>query len=242
MTEASAPPERFAEGEFRIDGVLNRAWSMLSRNFPMFFAVAAIASLPDLLLSNPGQDRGVFIAAALLSDVMRRVSQAMVVYGAFQEMRGAPVILVESLQVGWRRILPVIGLAISATVLMAVGFGLLIVPGLIVTAMLFVATPVCVVEQLGPFASLERSAQLTKGHRWKIFGLLLLAVPAAIVSEAVDLAMEMVDGGALLASVGQVIWDAIWGAAAAVLVIAAYHDLRVAKEGVDTEQIAAVFE
>jgi hypothetical protein len=99
-----------------------------------------------------------------------------------------------------------------------------------------------VVEQLGPFASMERSAQLTNGHRWKIFGLLLLAVLAAIVSEAIDLTVEMVEGGELLASVGQVIWDAIWGAADAVLVIATYHDLRVAKEGADTEQIAAVFE
>jgi uncharacterized membrane protein len=124
----------------------------------------------------------------------------------------------------------------------AVGFGLLIVPGLIVSTMLFVATPVCVVEQLGPFASMERSAQLTNGHRWKIFALLLLAVPTAIVSEAVDLTVEMVDGGELVASVGQVIWDAIWGAADAVLVIAAYHDLRVVKEDVDTEQIAVVFE
>ena len=89
---------------------------------------------------------------------------------------------------------------------------------------------------------MERSAQLTKGHRWKIFGLLLLAVPAAIVGEAIDLAVETADAGELVASVAQVIWDAIWGAATAVLVIATYHDLRVAKEGVDTEQIAAVFE
>jgi hypothetical protein len=139
MTDAALPAGRFAEGEFRVGGVLNRTWSVLSRNFLTFFLVTAIANLPDLLLTNPGQDRGLFIAAALVSEVLGRVSQAMVVYGAFQQMRGKPASLVASVQAGWRRILPV-------------------------------------------------------------------------------------------------------RAAGAVLVIATYHDLRVAKEGVDTAQIAAVFE
>jgi hypothetical protein len=242
MTDAALPAGRFAEGEFHVGGVLNRTWSVLSRNFLTFFLVSAIANLPHLLLINPGQDRGLYIAAVLVNTVLGTVSQAMVVYGAFQQMRGQPASLVASLQAGWRRILPVIGLAITAAFLTAVGFGLLIVPGLVVITMLFVATPVCVVEQLDPFASIERSAQLTCGHRWKIFGLLLLVIPAAMVGGAVDLALETADGGAFLVSVGQLIWDAIWGAAAAVLAIATYHDLRVAKEGVDTEQIAAVFE
>jgi hypothetical protein len=38
------------------------------------------------------------------------------------------------------------------------------------------------------------------------------------------------------------IWNALWAAFFAVVNVVAYHDLRVAKEGVDTAQIAAVFE
>jgi hypothetical protein len=53
---------------------------------------------------------------------------------------------------------------------------------------------------------------------------------------------EMAEAGGIVASVGQVIADTVWGAVDAVVVIATYHDLRVAKEGVDTAQIAAVFE
>jgi uncharacterized membrane protein len=167
----------------------------------------------------------------------------MVIYGAFQQLRGQPVSLAESLQVGLRRIIPVIGLAIAASVLTALGFVLLIVPGVIVATMLFVATPVCVVERLGPFTSMDRSAQLTKGHRWKIFGLLLLVfVPEIIVSATFETVVEIAGTGGVLAATGQLVWDTIWGAVGAVLVIATYHDLRVAKEGVDTAQIAAVFE
>jgi hypothetical protein len=77
MMEASARPERSAEGEFRIGGVLNRTWSVLSRNFLMFFAVTAIASLPDLLFNNHGQDRGVFIGAAVVGGVESSPSSAL---------------------------------------------------------------------------------------------------------------------------------------------------------------------
>jgi hypothetical protein len=126
---------------------------------------------------------------------------------------------------------------------MALGAALFIIPGVIVATMLFVATPVCVVERLGPFDSMERSAQLTKGQRWKIFGLLvLLGVPAVTVGALIDTMAEVAGINQILASIAHVGWDATWGAAYAVLVIAVYHDLRVAKEGVDTAQIAAVFE
>jgi hypothetical protein len=38
------------------------------------------------------------------------------------------------------------------------------------------------------------------------------------------------------------VWNGFWGALYAIFAVVTYHDLRVAKEGVDTEQIAAVFE
>ncbi len=51
--------------------------------------------------------------------------------------------------------------------------------------------------------------------------------------------------GALASPLGQLvnlIWSAIWTAFYAIVIVVTYHDLRVAKEGIDTEQIAAVFE
>jgi hypothetical protein len=45
-----------------------------------------------------------------------------------------------------------------------------------------------------------------------------------------------------VAQVADLIWTAVWTVFYAILVAVVYHDRRVAKEGVDTEQIAAVFE
>ncbi|HEY4404322.1 MAG TPA: hypothetical protein VGN55_06670 [Xanthobacteraceae bacterium] len=243
MTEATLPTDRFAASEFRIGGVLNRTWRVLSRNILAFGAVTAVASLPTLLFAGPGQRTGLIIAGALVSDMMRRLSQALLVHAALQELHGARASLRQSLQIGWQRILAVIGLAITASVLTALGFVVLIVPGVMVAVMSFVATPACVVERLDPFSSLERSARLTSGHRWKIFGLLLLvALPLAIAGAVFDEVAEAAGFGTALTTLGEVMGDAIWNAVLAALAISTYHDLRVVKEGVDTVEIAAVFE
>lgn len=118
---------------------------------------------------------------------------------------------------------------------------LLIVPGLILFTMWFVATPVCVVERLGPNASMRRSTQLTKGHRWKVFGLiLLLVIISAVVSPLIEFGLAAIS--TTLSLVGTLIWNGIWGAFYAIAVVVTYHDLRVAKEGINIEQIASVFD
>jgi hypothetical protein len=96
MIEAALQSARFAAGEFRFGSVLNRTWSVLSRNFLAFFVVTAIASLPDVLLSNAGESRSLVIFGAFVSDVMRRLSQAVVLYSTFQDMRGNRVSITQS--------------------------------------------------------------------------------------------------------------------------------------------------
>jgi uncharacterized membrane protein len=254
MTDASLPA-RFAEGDFRVGRVLNRTTSLLSRNFLAFFVVITIAQLPTHLLSqaltsstagpSPSVGGGVILVGVgvwLLTIVLGALSQAIVLYGAFQDMRGRPVNLVESLQVGLRRFFPIIGLSICISLLAGLAALALIFPAFILFTMWFVATPACVVEQLGPIRSMGRSRQLTKGHRWKIFGLMLsLFIVLGLVSGVLGATLGAV-GGTTLALVGAVLWSGVWGAFYAISVVVTYHDLRVAKEGTDIDQIAAVFD
>ena len=119
---------------------------------------------------------------------------------------------------------------------------LLVIPAFIVATMLLVAMPACVVERLGPGKSMSRSSQLTKGHRWKIFGLWLLVMFVSGILQSVLIGLAGVIGGPILALIVFLAWSAIFGAFYAIMVVVIYHDLRVAKEGVDTDQIAAVFD
>ena len=87
--------------------------------------------------------------------------------------------------------------------------------------MTFVATPACVVEKLGVSASMDRSAQLTKGQRWKILGkALLVLIPGILGSAVIDAVVEEAGIGFVAASAGQVIWEGIWGSYYAILAIA----------------------
>jgi hypothetical protein len=157
-------------------------------------------------------------------------------------MRGRPVSLVQSLRAVSNRLLVVVGLALGMGFAVGIGFLLFIVPGFVLLTMWFVATPACVVERLGVGASMARSSALTQGHRWKIFGMMMLVGAIEGIGGVAVKAALALTGNVGLIMAGMVIWSGAWGAFNAVFAVSAYHDLRVAKEGIDTEQIAAVFD
>jgi hypothetical protein len=242
MTETSWGPA-FVEGDFRVGRVLSRSFAILLRNLPQFVGLSAIAVLPNLILPMLEARRSGFLlgVAGILAFVLPFIVQAVILYGAFQVMRGQPFRVGVSLRMGLARFLPLLGTTICMTLAMGVAGLLLIVPGLIVATVLFVSVPACVVERLGPFKSMGRSVTLTKGHRWKIFGILLLfSIIGSIGVAVLVLLLSAVAGVAAL--VGSLIWQAVLTAYYAVITVVTYHDLRVAKEGVDIERIAAVFE
>lgn len=242
------PVAQYAEGEFQVGQILNRTFAVLSRNLLPFCVVTAIAYLPNLLLlegqdanENPGRVAVMVLAGAVLSLVLSALSQAIVLFGAFEDMRGRPVDVIASLKVGLARFFPVVGVALLVGLLTALAAILLVFPAFIVMSMLFVAMPVCIVERLGPVKSLGRSSALTKGHRWKVFGLWLVIMLITAVGSGM-LGGISVATGPIVGGLLKLIWGALAGAFNAIMVVVAYHDLRVVKEGVDTDRIASVFD
>jgi hypothetical protein len=87
---------------------------------------------------------------------------------------------------------------------------------------------------------MSRSAELTKGYRWKVFGVIVLMVLIeAVVGGVIGLAFRGLGG--ISGSLVSTVWNALTMAFDGVVCAVVYHDLRVVKEGVDIEQIAAVF-
>jgi hypothetical protein len=269
MTDAALPAGRFSHGDLRIGPVLSRAWSVLSGNFLKFSVFSGIAVLPWLLLpqpsgadaDNPFANLRLVLFVTSLAIVLNMLSQAIVFYGTLQDMRRRQVSLAEGLKIGLRRFFPLVGLvgvvilpllALALMVVVVVG----IVPDLIYASPVIaipvgmllliwsMGTPVCVVERLGPFRSLSRSRALTKGHLWKILGLLLVTViPGVIVGlilgAAMGIAGVLSPGSGLSAALQAItlLWNAIWSAYFAVAFAVAYHDLRSDRGGVRIEQV-----
>jgi hypothetical protein len=245
---------RFAESDFRVGRVLGRAATILSQHFILFFLVGVVAAAPTVLLiqrnadavavgGTPSANLLIMIGlGVVLAMVLGMLSQAVMLHAAFQAMRLRPVNIGDSLRVGLARVIPILLLAIVMGFLLLLGMIALVVPFFILLTMWWVATPACVVERTGPWTSLKRSAALTKGHRWKVFGtLLLLFVANVVVSQILEIVLVLVKSD-ILSIFARLIWAALYGAYNAIAVVMAYHDLRVAKEGIDIEQIASVFD
>lgn len=67
------------------------------------------------------------------------------------------------------------------TVMLCVGYVLLVVPGIILSIVFTFATMLVIDRELGPFDAFKESARLTKGHRWKLFGLMLALIGVNIL-------------------------------------------------------------
>ena len=95
-------------------------------------------------------------------------------------------------------------LGIVAGIAIAIGFVLLIVPGLILLTIWSVAPPSVVVEDKGAIESLGRSRELVRGNGWNVFG-------AIVIAYLIVIAISIVAGliGAAIGDAGAVILQTI---------------------------------
>jgi len=234
-------------GDLRVGNVLSRAFEICSANFLLFGAVMLVVSLPNLFFTlQPATEASwasglYFVLEIVLGLFLNTIGEAVILFGAFQYLRGQPVVPGEALQRSLARFLPILGFAILYALALFFGFILFVIPGIILFVMWTVALPACVVEGLGPIDCMRRSTDLTRGYRWKIFGIfILLTIISAIVGGIINSIAGQ--GGIVAKALIGVLWSAAWSTYWNCVLVMIYHDLRVVKEGIDTAQIAAIFD
>jgi hypothetical protein len=245
MTVTTLPTGR----DFHLGNVFNRAKSVLGANFSFFFLVGLIVSLPQGIVDIvSGNDRWLeagawwlVLVALLVWPVVTTIGQAVILFGAFQYQRGEPVRAGEAFTRGLARFFPLLGVTILYTLGVFFAAMLFLVPGGILMVCWAVVVPVCVVEGLGPTKSLSRSTSLTRGNRWEVFGALVLMWIVNAIALAL-LAAAVAPFSLYAGAVASLLWTACWYAFWHCFTVMMYYELRVAKEGIDVSQIAAVFD
>ncbi|WP_236795911.1 hypothetical protein [Amycolatopsis sp. GM8] len=163
---------------------------------------------------------------------------------------GRPVTLRESMAELRPRLLPLLGLTVLVTIIVAVASIFLIIPGIWMWALLSLAAPALVLERAGIGQSMRRSWRLVSGTWWRVFGVLLLTgivgviistvieipfgVGLGVTSDAADIANESI-GSQLLSTLGSVIAQTIVGPFTAAATALLYIDQRMRKEGMDIQ-------
>lgn len=241
-------------GTFELGRVIQRTFGAISRNLPVFLGLALLLTgLPAFVVAwaQVNSDSNAAALAGGLGTLVNLVTtyilQAALVHGTVADLNGRRASLGQALRVGGRMFLPVLAISILLGIAVGLGVLLLIVPGLIMLTIWMVAVPAQVVERTGVFGAFSRSRDLTRGNRWKVFGLMLIffllgglmLLLAGFLGYAFtpDADSTMSIPGAVVLAFTQAVSAMI----AAVGVAAIYYELRSAKEGVGPEALAAVF-
>lgn len=234
--------------DFRIGKVFGQTFSIFARNALPFSLVAGLLWMPAEFFSYWGDQHandymgviavfGFFVAIAIIFPL----AIAILVQATFQTMRGQPYSLAVSIRHGFKRFPQLVGVSCLMMVAGLASLMLFVIPGLILMTMWYVAPSTCVVEKCGPVESLNRSSALTKGYRWLVFAIFfILLLVTGTIEGGIEIFFTNI-GEPEVKLIVLIIWGGISQAFGAVLNVVMYHDLRVAKEGLDTERIAAVF-
>ena len=220
-----------------IGSVLDEAWTLFTRFFLRFFLIAllvfaAINLVYALLVAAISSDNdGAAVLLALLG-------LATAVIGATW-LQGAFVYAVQDARDGTfdssmgqifsrvaPSILPLLGAGLLAGLGIALGFLLLIVPGLFLITIWAVVAPVIVVEKPGVFAAFGRSRELVRGHGWTVFGIVLItALLSGIASTLLQAAFSALPEF-LEILIGSTIAQAVVAPFGAIAIAVTYFRLR----------------
>jgi uncharacterized membrane protein len=254
MSDTTHGSSAGSTGAISIGGVFSRTFAALGANLVTFLVISFLILLPLFLFNllagggmaaNPLVAGPSYYIGLVLSMVLTYTAMGAMVYGTVAYLSGQKAGLGECLGRGLSVVLPVIVIAILITLMGAIGMLLLIVPGIIVFVVTAAAVPAAVVEKPGIWGSIKRSAELTKGNRWRVFALLVIFYVALM---AIGWGLQFAGlpvlspDGSMAAIVMLYVWSGVTTAFFAVFGAVLYHDLRVAKEGVSASQIAAVFD
>lgn len=273
MTTDVAEPHRFDIGR-----VIQQTFAVLGRNIVTFSILGLILSgiptgiiafiqfewvksaLPAIqdgnvnLSFSPAMVGGAAFGG-LATVITTAILQGALIYATVTDLSGEKPDVGASLANGLRNFLGLIVVSILFAIACGVGLILLIVPGVIIACMWCVAAPALVADRTGIFESFSRSAELTAGNRWQIFG---LGVILFVVLWFVSLIFNMVTGMSAIGAAGDpmavldralspltiimtVIQQTISAVLGATLIAVVYVELRRAREGEGPQWLAEIF-
>jgi hypothetical protein len=240
-------------GDFGVGDIISDTFNVLAKNFFKFFITAVIIYVPAMIIVSVifGVDSLTVSAGAYSSDltsppdlllsIIGYVATVSISYLSLEHMAGRERDVFKGVSIGLKYALFAFLIGLIITFFGIIGIFLLIIPGILVFVFTSVAIPVLVAEDKGVFGSLKRSIELTKGFRIKIFALFLVALIMAFIFFLV-IGLVMAFGGVIGLLVGALVVYTVMVSFFSVLSTSLYVHLRTAKEGVDTSEIAKVFE
>ena len=242
---------------FTVGGVLRETARIIARHFGLLLAVSLLlVGLPRIVgaavvrsaitTSAPGW---AFLPGAL-TFVGGIFLQGAVVRIAVDSANERRPTLQDGLGAAFRAFFPLMVVGMLWAIGISLATLLLFLPGAILLCRWVVVTSVTVVERPGIFASFGRSAELTKGVLWRIFGLIVLVALIGVVVTGINKSLVAILPPAAVLT-AQVSWLLIFLNALVfsisnifgnVIFVAIYLGLRRFKEGFLSQDLVSAFD
>lgn len=182
----------------------------------------------------------VVLPSALLSLVATQVGTGAITVLVGKSCLGETVGVVESYRWALRRTLPLLGTAAVIGCACVLGFGLFVVPGVIAFLVSFAAVPAVMIEGKGVREGIVRSYELATGSLGRVAAVrlvvaLFLGACLLIGWSVAGSVTDRPDARWLIAQVPTL----VAGPVDAISMVLLYFDLRVRREGMDIERMAA---
>lgn len=172
--------DQASSGKIDIAGIIAQTLQAARRNLGVKLGIATLLSgIPNGLatLLQAGRDEevdpgtaGPLLLLTLLGVIGSVFVEIVIIRMTAREREGGTGALGSDLADGLRGFFPVLGLSILMGLAILLGMLLLLVPGLLLATAWTVLVPVAVLERGGFFATFSRSADLTRGSRWRVLG------------------------------------------------------------------------
>jgi hypothetical protein len=176
---------RGSGGRIRVGDVVNETFAIYSQNFaPLVLTALVVFLIVGVITGLLQRSGGVFLG----------VLAAAIQLAAHALYTGFVVQLVRDVRDGRRdlavgdlfsaatpAIVPLFVFGVLYGIGVAIGFILIIVPGLILLTFWSVGAPAIVVERLGPIQAFGRSWRLVRGDAWAVFGVLVVVFLILVV-------------------------------------------------------------
>lgn len=194
---------------------------------------------------------GIYWFQTLAAVLFTSFLQAALYNVVFLTLGGRQPALGEVLATGAKFFLPLFAVNVLYYLAFLLGTILLIVPGIMIGIAWCVVGPALIAERSGITAVFGRSAELTRGNRWRIFGLAVILFVAILILEAVLAAIGLARGfnfarvvTAMSPAViiGSGIVSGLLSAVGTTFLAVLYAELRELKQGLSSESLAEVFD
>jgi hypothetical protein len=256
-----------ARSDLRISEVFSASWRYFAKRWLAYLGVGLVAylisstiqralfawlagrgdalppvELPEVALGVIATVLAV-IALIALPGLVSVIVSAIIYVGLSRDAKAEYFSIAKSMTGALGRLPALMAAGVILSLVIVPLFLLFIVPGVIAACVYAVVLQACLVENLGPIESMERSYRLTKGYRWQIF--VLTSASAAILLAAICATVAMgsildgVAGGPTLLLIVNCLAESFSTSFFIITGYVLYFQLRYLKEGPEIESSAA---